>query len=162
MNNTTGAKQMTTLNNCEDLLDVRDIIERFEELESDLQDAMDANEEGHNLETLAEYVTAASADCSAAHEHPQKVLADEYRELEKLLEQLEGGGDEEWRGTWYAGNLVKDEYFEDYARELLEDCGEIPRNLPHYIAIDWETTARNIRVDYTPVDFDGQTYWARF
>jgi hypothetical protein len=44
---------------------------------------------------------------------------------------------------------------------MLEDCGEIPRDLPHYIAIDWEATAQNIRVDYTEIDFDGQAYLVR-
>jgi len=44
---------------------------------------------------------------------------------------------------------------------LLEDCGDIPKNLPSYIEIDWETPARNIRVDYTAVEFGDVTYWVR-
>ena len=79
-----------------------------------------------------------------------------------ILEELEGnGGDEQWRGDWYPGSLIRDSYFPNYARELLEDCGDIPRDLPSYIEIDWAATARNIRVDYTACEIDGVTYWYR-
>ena len=37
----------------------------------------------------------------------------------------------------------------DFVQELLEACGDIPKDLPHYIAIDWERTARNLMHDYT-------------
>jgi len=57
--------------------------------------------------------------------------------------------------------LIRDTYFEQYVQELLEDCGVIPSELPHYIVIDWEATARSIQHDYTAFDFDGVTYWAR-
>lgn len=88
--------------------------------------------------------------------------AAELSELEELLGDLAGyGGDEQWQGDWYPVILVRDSYFVDYARELLEDCGDIPRDLPHYLEIDWDATARNIRVDYSAVEFRGVTYWYR-
>ena len=37
---------------------------------------------------------------------------------------------------------------EDFAQQLLEDIGDIPRNFPFYIHIDWEATARDIMMDY--------------
>jgi antirestriction protein len=37
---------------------------------------------------------------------------------------------------------------EDFVQELLEDCGDIPSDLPHYIHIDWKGTARDIMMDY--------------
>ena len=84
----------------------------------------------------------------------------EKAELETLAKLDEEGRD--YAPDWEHGTtLIRDSYFEDYVRELLEDCGDIPKNIPHYIAIDWEQTARNIRVDYTSVDFDGVTYWVR-
>ncbi len=152
----------TTIDQYADVLDVRDIIARVEELESELQDAMDANEEGHTLETLAEYVDAIRQDCSAAHAHPLINEAEELTALRAFLEELAGsGGDEQWRGDWYPVTLIRDSYFVDYVQELLEDCGDIPKNLPHYIHIDWESTARDIRVDYSGADFHGVTYWYR-
>ena len=37
----------------------------------------------------------------------------------------------------------------DFTMELLESCGDIPKDLPSYISIDWESTARNIMFDYS-------------
>jgi antirestriction protein len=36
----------------------------------------------------------------------------------------------------------------DFTQQLLEDCGEIPKDLPNYIVIDWEATARQIMWDF--------------
>ncbi len=61
----------------------------------------------------------------------------------------------------YGVQLIPEDEFEDYCRELLADCGEIPKNLPSYIVIDWAATADNLRADYTEADFRGRTYLAR-
>ena len=45
--------------------------------------------------------------------------------------------------------------------ELLSDIGDLPAEIPHYIVINREATARNIRMDYSSVDYDGVTYWYR-
>jgi antirestriction protein len=37
----------------------------------------------------------------------------------------------------------------DFTMELLESCGDIPKDLPSYIHIDWESTARDIMYDYS-------------
>lgn len=37
----------------------------------------------------------------------------------------------------------------DFVRELLEGLGEIPENLPGYIHIDWESTVRDVMMDYS-------------
>jgi antirestriction protein len=37
----------------------------------------------------------------------------------------------------------------DFTMELLESCGDIPKDLPSYIHIDWEGTARDIMMDYS-------------
>ncbi len=87
---------------------------------------------------------------------------EEFKTLAALLEDLKGnGGDEQWRGDWYPITMVRDSYWTDYVRELLDDIGEIPKDFPNYIKIDWEATARNIRMDYTSTEFDGVTYWYR-
>jgi hypothetical protein len=115
-----------------DLIDVRDIIARVEELEPQV----DTIGEGEHIA--------------------------EWNMLTRLLHELKGyGGDEQWRGDWYPVTLIEDAYFVEYVQDLLADCGELPRDLPHYIAIDWRTTARNIRTDYSSVDVDGLTYWYR-
>jgi hypothetical protein len=77
--------------------------------------------------------------------------------LKALAEEAEG-----YAADWQYGEaMIRDTYFADYAREMLEDCGTIPKDLPWYVVIDWEATANHIKADYTSVDFDGMDYWVR-
>jgi len=48
--------------------------------------------------------------------------------------------EDSYRGKW--------ETDEDFVQEMLEDCGYIPENMPAYIHIDWERTARDVMIDY--------------
>lgn len=143
---------ITTLDLAADVIDVRDIIARVEELENERDNYTAPNRDG--------YQTSIGADEIWHKTHPGD--AAELATLRDILAELVGyGGDEQWRGDWYPVTLIQDKYFEDHARELLDECGVIPKDLPHYVAIDWETTAQNIQVDYTPVEIDGLTYWYR-
>jgi len=45
----------------------------------------------------------------------------------------------------YQGEYSTDE---DFAEQLCTECGDIPDELPSYIHIDWEWTAREIMMDY--------------
>jgi Antirestriction protein (ArdA) len=175
------------INSYSDIIDVREVIERFEELESDraefsdeienacetLKDATVKVVENIDDEDASEgYKAMCQRDVKEAKEAletAEKSLAvwdeengTEFKSLKDLLSDLCGnGGDEQWLGDWYPISLIRDSYFTDYAQELLEDCGDLPKGLPHYIEIDWEATARNIRSDYTSTEFDGVTYWYR-
>lgn len=121
-----------TLDLTADVIDVRDIIARVEELEPQV----DTIGEGEHIA--------------------------EWNRLTRILHELAGyGGDEQWRGDWYPITLIEDAYFVEYVQDLLADCGELPRELPHYIEIDWRATARNIQTDYSSVEVDGLTYWYR-
>lgn len=87
---------------------------------------------------------------------------EELDTLTAILESLRSnGGDEKWRGDWYPSQLIANDYFEDYCKELLSDMGDLPRNIPHYIEIDWHRTAENIQQDYASVDILDNTYWYR-
>ena len=144
-------------------LDTRDLDARLDELKA-LRDAVaDAKVE------LAEAQAASLADpddgtLTTAEEEAQAAFdaadaefgTDEQKELAEL-EELESEVSE-----WSDGNtLIPESEFTDYCRELLEDCGDIPKNLPHYVVIDWDATADNIRADYSTVDFQGETYLCR-
>ena len=86
----------------------------------------------------------------------------EFQTLQTLLDDLKGnGGDEQWRGDWYPVTLIRDSYFVDYCEELVSDIGDLPREIPAYISIDWEETADNLRVDYSFVEYDGVEYLYR-
>ena len=86
--------------------------------------------------------------------------AEEKEELETLvaLQNEAEGYSSDWK---YGETLIRESYWEQYVQELCEDNGDIPKDLPSYIEIDWEVTANNIKTDYTEVDFDGITYYIR-
>lgn len=49
----------------------------------------------------------------------------------------------------YQGEYEDDEAF---VQQLLEDTGGLPKDLPAYIHIDWEWTAKEIMMDYFSSD----------
>lgn len=126
------------ISNSDDLIDVRDIIARVEELEEDADDV----EEQASLfkEENSELVT-----------------------LKTLLSELAGnGGDEEWRGEWYPITLIRDSYFKEFAQQEAEELDLIKPNAPWpNNCIDWDQAARELQSDYSTVEFDGITYWFR-
>lgn len=125
---------MTNLDLTADMIDVRDIIARVETLEDECDP------------------TSALADADSRAE---------LASLRRILDALRGyGGDEQWRGDWYPVTLIKERHFTDYARELVLEC-DVTFDLPHYIQIDWDATARNVRVDYSCVDIAGNTFLYR-
>lgn len=131
----------------DDVIDVRDIIQLVEDLETIL--GLDEDEETQEVSGNED-----EEDTSDERE--------EYATLKALLDDLAGdGGDEQWCGDWYPGTLIRDSYFTEYAQELVSDIGDMPREIPSYIVIDWEATAHNIQQDYSSIEFDGVTYWYR-
>lgn len=131
---TTETKEIT---NSDEVIDVRDVIARVEELET--RGATVADDESEEDEVM------------------------ELATLRGLLEDLAGnGGDEEWRGDWYPVTLIRCTYFEDFAREEAEQLGLIDSNAkwPH-TCIDWGRAAEELQDDYSSCDFDGIDYLYR-
>lgn len=121
----------TDISNTDDIIDVRDIIARVDEL------------------------TPIDDDQALSEEDKLELIA-----LENLLEALKGNGaDEEWKGDWYPVTLIRDSYFETAMDELIDDIGEMPKNIPSYLKITVDYDA--LQMDYTPVEYDGVTYWYR-
>jgi hypothetical protein len=140
----------TAPSNTDSVIDSRDIIERIDDLNTEraqwVEARTDAAPESEDWQVKAFLWKLA---------HPED--ATELAALEKLAGEAEGYADD-----WHHGaTLIRDDYFTEYARELVEDCGYISPELPHWIEIDWTATAENVRADYTAVDFDGVTYWVR-
>ena len=54
------------------------------------------------------------------------------------------GFEESFQGKWDSD--------EEFVQQLIEDCGDLPKDLPSYIYIDWEHTARDIMMDYSKSD----------
>ena len=130
----------TSTMHMDDIIDVRDIIERIEELES-LKDDHESEPDGG---------------------HWSDEDAQELQTLTDIMDDLKGyGGDEQWRGDWYPLTLIRESYFADYCQDLVIDCGGLPASIPDYLVIDWEATSRNLKVDYSEVEIDGVTFFYR-
>lgn len=138
------------------ILDVRDLIEEFEAEEDTLQ-----NEFNQLLKDDPKF--AEQYDESDFEEWAENHEG-EYLRLKRILKQLAGyGGDEQWRGDWYPVTLIREDGFTDYCRELLQDCGMLPNNLPSFIEfnINWDGVTDDMKQDYSCVEIDGDTYWYR-
>lgn len=126
---------MTSITNAEDVIDSRDVIERIEELQAQCEDF-------------------------ASREAWAEECPDEAEELEVLAAFASDAAD--YAPDWnYGTTLIRESYFKDYCQELVEDIGDLPEGIPSYVVVDWEATARNLKVDYTEVSFGGVTYFVR-
>lgn len=144
-----------------DIIDTRGIIERIEELEEEraaLSDRIDAADAAHANGTHQDIVDAHAA----LKEWDDSDEGQELATLLSLMEDLAGnGGDEQWRGDWYPVTLIHEDHFVQAMQELCEDSGDLPKDAPSYLVIDWSATAENLRADYSSVEFEGETYWYR-
>jgi hypothetical protein len=78
----------------------------------------------------------------------EKLFADEDEDVIRAAIECEIDVDSVFEA--YAGRADDDA---EFAENLLMDLGDIPRDFPHYIVIDWDSTAENIMQDY--VGYDG-------
>lgn len=131
------------IDNSEDLIQVSDICERFEELESQKENAED--EDG-------------DPDSFTDED------AEEFKTLGDLIDELRGyGGDHQWRGDWFPATLIRRSYFKDYAQELADDLhGSAMREASWPMnCIDWDKACRELEQDYSEVEIDGVEYLYR-
>ncbi len=135
----------TEISSTDDIISVQDIADRIDELRDELESAdIPANEFGGPNDTMSDE-------------------REECAKLESLMSDMQGyGGDVKWEGEWYPGEMIRESYFKDYAQQLAEDIGAIDSDAkwPN-TCIDWDQAARELRMDYTGVEFDGTTYYVR-
>lgn len=148
-----------TITNTDDLIDIRDVIARFEELEPDLTNEYELSKAG---EDAADSPRLSFDDWTDAQAEDGAEAA-EYLRLKTLLEECCGnGGDEQWRGDWYPITLIRYSYTELYARDFADDIGAVNRDVSWpYTCIDWERATREFLMDYTIIEFEGVTYYTR-
>ena len=124
-----------------DIIDVRDIIARVEELR----------------EIIADYENP-EGDLELHDSHIEE--KEELEKLESLLSDLCGyGGDEQWEGNWYPVTLINENYFEQAMDSDVKDFGYIPKDLPSFLTITVDYDA--LKQDYSEVEFMGYTYYYR-
>jgi len=155
MKNTTytAAPSITVLDEMLDILQMSDIIEQFEELESERETLSDALEEAENDQDKIE----AQSDLDTWDASESGV---NFRLLTALMDELNGnGGDEQFRGDWFPSHLIRYSHFENYMDEMLEDIGDIPKDLPCYLSITVDYKA--LAMDYSTVEINGIEYMYR-
>jgi len=126
---------MPDVNEYADIIDSREVIERITELAGQWMDTQ--NGEGDPL------------------------TDEELCDLSLLQSLAKQGADasEDWE---YGATLIRDSYFTEYAQELASDLGILPSEYTWPTSyIDWKQAARELQMDYTPVEFNGVTYWVR-
>lgn len=132
-------------------IDIRDVIERAEEIEIKLAELA----EKHEIEWEPDDGLMALAGHVGADD-----LISEAETIRELLADLRGcGGDHQWRGDWYPVTLIREDAFEGYMDEMLEDIGAIPKEIPCYVKIEIDYDA--LKMDYSEVEIDGETYLYR-
>ena len=124
--------------------------------------SLEIDEEYSDFETCVECNNNFCEDCLATNvddtfckkcaeeitgftEEEREIIKDSYY-YEDVFEAARECGiefsnvDEAYNGEW--------DDDEEFVEELLTDIGDLPRDLPCYIHIDWERTARDIMMDY--------------
>ncbi len=128
---------MRSIDNSEDVIDSRDIIERVDELEVSIAEDDSTNE-----------------DALVYGEDERE----ELRILKALVSEAEGESSD-----WAHGEaLIRDSYFTEYAQQLADDIGAVNRDArwPN-TCIDWDKAAEELQQDYSSVNFDNVIYWIR-
>lgn len=131
---------MNNISNTADIIDTRDIVERVEELKSNL----------HNF-----YV---DGEASWDAEDPDVI---EYNLLSGVLNVVRDYSED----TPEDGvALIRESHFRNYAEQYWEDIrdtGNRTGNQWPYTHIDWDAAADDLRMDYTELEYDGVTYFFR-
>ena len=138
-------------------LDSRYLIEEREDLQQAILDSF--------LENFPQYeeMTESFEDILFEEEEIQNWKEDWFTEL-AVIEAINELEDEIDSREWeYGLQLIDEDDFQDYCEELVSDIGDLPKDLPSYIAnnIDWEGVAEDLKVDYSEVEFRGINYLYR-
>lgn len=180
------------VDNSEDVIDSRDVIARIDELESDISgweddiedhqtdiadkeseitdeeassSELDDDKDADEIAEIENNIESLQSDIDSMEDNINTIRNDITEAQEELNPLKELASDAEgYSADWsYGEALIRDTYFEEYAKQLVQDIGVLPDNIPGYIEnnIDWEGVASDIQMDYTSVDFDGVEYWIR-
>jgi hypothetical protein len=148
-----------SIENTQDVIDSRDVIARIEHLESERESGLiePENRAAFREEQSREPFITENGDEFLPDMWDDEQEA-EYQSLISLAEEAE-----DYAPDWtYGAMLIRDSYFTEYAQELADDIGAIPKDAAWPCQyIDWERAADALKQDYTSVEFDGVTYWVR-
>lgn len=141
-------------------LDTRQLNDRLEELETAFNEWKECLTVEQIAEIREEYSVQDEDDISDEEfgwkwEDEVGSDADELKNLTNLREEI--------GRSWKDGvELIREQDFEEYAQNYAESIGAIDRDggWPA-CCIDWERAANQLMMDYSSVDYDGETYYYR-
>ena len=144
------------------VIDTRDLIEKREELtQSIIEDA--ENKFNWEFTDYEEIWTFFDDEVSKNISDDEKDKFSEYwqDEIDHITEidNIEAEVGSEYT---YGTPLIDEDYWEEYVEEeLIKGCGDLPRNIPRYIEIDWSKTATNVGQDYGLIEYQRNRYYYR-
>lgn len=113
---------------------------------SNMDDVIDSRDIIERIEELTEQCEAFYLDL------------EEYQELCTLSDLAEEC--EDYASDWqYGEQLIRRSYFEQYMDEMVEDCYELPKDMPCWMSIKLDYIA--LKQYYTSIDYDGVEYLIR-
>lgn len=129
----------------------KDLIERYDELQSELDDLQEA------IEETREELTTAIEDGTDHEEEQDRVIVAEEKladwENREEFDSLKEIIDEINRDT----TLIREDLFPKYAQELAQQTGVDLDSWPA-TCIDWDQAADELKSDYTCIEFAGESY----
>ena len=104
-------------------------------------------DDGNELEVLEDFIKEHGETYFLTYIEDYLQAVDEYNEevVESFLEIFDidsiGSLSDAYMGQYDSGA--------DFAQNIAEDCGDIPRNMSSWIEIDWKASWDNLSYDYT-------------
>jgi hypothetical protein len=137
-----------------DVFDSRDVIPRFEIYRQAVVDLGIREEDVDTFDNGANWPDYMPEDPDSEADE----IIREFLDLRQLMDEGESNC-EDWRG---GATIVRESHFEDYARELADDIGAIDSEAswPNTF-IDWTRAADALKIDYSELEYGGETYLAR-
>lgn len=144
-----------------------DLIARRDELKDERDALMEKIED---FKLLLDDDELSVDDRDAAHDglndttdELDKWISENSEEFAILTKVCEDGSNyiDDWE---YGATLYHEDIFDDHAEELAKDCSDVPRdqwNQWPFTCIDWKEAANVLKQDYTTIEIDGETYYAR-
>ena len=144
----------------ENVIDTRDIQDRIDELNDDI-DTLE-----NEISDLSEEIDELNEeDADDKNEIDLKLddIEDKQGQIEDLQEELSMLLDvkSEVPEFSHGETLIHEDYWMEYVQELCEECDYITKDFPYWIEIDWEATAKNVAMDYSTIELDGNTFYFR-
>ena len=133
--------------------DLESLNDELNDLQNELYDIENEEDIDNKLEEISDKESEIQ-ECEFEYNR----YAEELEELEALKEEISDNADE---GFEYGIQLIHENYIDDYLDELLEDCDNLPKDLPHWIKIDWQATYDNMKEDYNEIELNGNTFYIR-